>query len=174
MFGPQDSLPPLLPPISELTASDRPGAGAPLSLRASTSQYRPRASREGALPAPGRLESLTPEGTPPPQHTSAQARAARRPHRGMSSSGSRRGSVQCLRGAPDPKVPGLEEGKTPDPGALAVPTRRSRERAGARLWSVAKALLRQTPERDAVREKEPRRASLALPSRRERAAKGCR
>lgn len=63
MFGPQDSLPLLLPPISELTASDRHGAGAPLSVRASTSQYRPRASRVGALPAPGGLESPTPEGT---------------------------------------------------------------------------------------------------------------
>lgn len=91
----------------------------------------------------------------------------------MSSSGSWRGSVQCVRGAPDPKVPRLGEGKTPDLRALAVPTRCSREQAGAGLWSVARAMLGQTAERDAVREKEPRRARLALPSRRERAAKGC-
>lgn len=172
MLGPQDSLPLLLPPFSE---------------QPQTALVRGRLSQSGppppttapALPRRGRFQFLgawkaRPRRGPPPQHTFAQARSARRPHRGMSSSGYQRGSVQCVRGAPDPKVRGLEEGKTPDPGELVVPTRRSREQAGAGLWSVAKAMLGQTPKRDAVQEKEPRRARLALPSRRERAAKGCR
>lgn len=62
-------------------------------------------------------------------------------------------------------------GRDPKPWG-AVPTHRGCEQAGAGLRPVAKAVLGQPP--DAVREKEPRREGLALPSRRETAGKGCR
>lgn len=56
----------------------------------------------------------------------------------------------------------------------AVQTPRGREQPGSGLRPVAKAVLGQPRERDAVRKKEPRRAKQALPSRRETAGQRCR
>lgn len=77
-------------------------------------------------------------------------------------------SVQIVRGAPDPASRGRE---TPDPERLPNPAAAKSERAPGsgrgrrRCWRPR--------ERDAVREQQPKRSRLALPSRREAARKGC-
>lgn len=65
--GPQDSLRRHCRPISAQTASDRPGAGAPRAV--GPPPPAPPPLREGTPPAPGRLGSPTPEGTPQHTHT---------------------------------------------------------------------------------------------------------
>lgn len=146
-------------PISAQTASDRPGAGAPLSVRASTSQPRPRAGR-------GRCQFLgawkaRPQRGPPNTHIHTAWPPARRPHRSSGSPGSRRGSGPSMRGAPGSDVPGPRGDPRP---WRAVPTHRGRKRAAAGLGRWRRWRWSGQGSGTRYKGKEPRRARLALPA----------
>lgn len=152
----------LLPHLST-TASDRPGAGAPLAVGASTSWPHPRAGTRRLPPASAgkdRPRSGDPQHTRAYTHAHTETTAgplARRPRRRAGSSGSRGGTVPSVRKEPDPEVLGLRG----DPRPWRAP--QLAEATGKRLPGSGRWRRRRWGghgSRTRCLRKEPRRARL--------------